>query len=114
MRNDNDGTENGVVVEWAPFRLAPGADEAALLEASDALQRDFLRQQPGFVRRDLLRAADGQWADLVVWKDEPSAMAAMSAAESSTVCSVYFRLIAGAEGHDVGAGVLHLHRVRAY
>lgn len=114
MRSDGNAPSEGAVVEWAPFRLAPGTEEAALLEASEALQRDFLQHQPGFARRELLRGADGQWVDLVVWSDEPSAMAAMSAAGSSPVCQAYFHLMAGGDTMDVGSGVLHLHRVRVY
>lgn len=48
-----------LVVEWAPFRLAAGAEEPALLEASEALQRRFLDGREGFLRRDLLRGPDG-------------------------------------------------------
>ena len=33
MRNDSNAPGEGVVVEWAPFRLAPGTEEAALLES---------------------------------------------------------------------------------
>lgn len=114
MRGEGDVPGDGVVVEWAPFRLAAGASEAALLEASDAIQRDFLRHQPGFVRRELLRGADGQWADVVVWADEPTATAAMGAAASSAACRAYFHLMAGGDSMDAATGVLHLHRVRAY
>ena len=114
MRSESDTVKDDVVVEWAPFRLAAGAEEAALLEASDAIQRDFLRHQPGFVRRELLRGADGQWADLVVWTDEPAATAAVRAAASSAVCNAYFHLMAGGDSMDAATSVLHLHRVRAY
>ena len=114
MRSDNDVPRDGVVVEWAPFRLAAGADEAALLAASEAVQRDFLQHQPGWLHRELLRGADGGWADLIFWKDEASATAAMSQAGSSPVCQTYFHLMEGGDSTDAGAGVLHLHRVRVY
>ncbi len=114
MHGQSEAPRDGVVVEWAPFRLASGIDEAALLEASEALQRDFLQRQPGFLRRELLRGADGQWVDLVHWRDEPSASAAMRAAGSSPVCHTYFHLMEGGDNMDAGTGVLHLHRARAY
>jgi hypothetical protein len=114
MRSDSDAPDDGMVVEWAPFRLAPGAEEAALLEASEILQRDFLQRQPGFVRRELLRGADGQWVDLVVWRDKPSAMLALSAAGSSAACHAYFHLMVGGDTMDASTGVLHLHLVRDY
>jgi hypothetical protein len=114
MRSDNDVPRDGVVVEWAPFRLAAGIDDSTLLEASEAIQRDFLEHQPGFLRRELLRGADGGWVDLVFWQDEHSAAAAMSSAGSSPVCYTYFHLMEGGDSMDAGAGVLHLHRVRVY
>ena len=110
MRNGD-----GVVVEWAPFRLAAGVTEAALVEASEALQRDFLRHQPGLVRRELLRAPDGGWVDLVHWADAAAAEAMVRAAAESEACAAYFRLMeGGVDLADPGAGVVHLRRVRAY
>ena len=109
-----DALPPGAVVEWAPFRLAAGASEAALLEASDAIQRDFLRHRPGFLRRELLRGTDGQWADLLHWADDDAASAAMGAAATSEACLAYFRLMDPGDGVGPGVGVLHLHRVRAY
>ena len=114
MHTESAFDGDGVVVEWAPFRLAEGADAAALLEASEALQRDFLRRQPGFVRRELLRDETGRFVDLVVWADHSSAMAAMSAAAASPVCSAYFHLMAGGGEMSAGTDVVHLHRIRVY
>lgn len=109
-----DTTVAAGVVEWAPFRVKPGVDDNTLLAASEALQRDFLAHQPGFVRRELLRGAEGQWVDLVYWRDEDSAMAVMPAIANSAACQTYFHLMEGADAADPGAGVLHLHRVRSY
>jgi hypothetical protein len=35
--------------------LAAGVDETTLLAASDALQHEFISQQRGFIRRELLK-----------------------------------------------------------
>ena len=112
--HDENAAPDGAMIEWAPFRLAAGADESALLAASEAIQRDFLQRQPGFVRRELLRGADGQWADLVVWRDRASAAAALRAVESSATCQAYFRLMQNATEPGADHGVLLLDRVRAY
>ena len=111
--NGNDGHDT-VVIEWAPFRLAAGVSEAALLDASEALQRDFLQHQPGFLGRELLRGPDGQWADLVVWESRAAAERIMPAMGASPACHAYFALMQGASTADPGAGVLHLERVRRY
>ena len=94
-----------MTIEWAPFRLAEGATESELLEASAALQADFLESQDGFVRRELLRGAGDQWCDLVYWRDASAAQRAMEAAAASHTCTRYFRLMAGAE--EAANGVLH-------
>jgi len=107
------GATSEIVIEWAPFRLADGVTDEALLAASETLQRDFLAGQPGFVRRELLRGTDGQWVDLVHWENEASASAAFNAAMESPNCAEYFKLLVMREG-DPAAGVLHLHRVREY
>ena len=103
-----------LVVEWAPFRLANGVTEDALLSASEVLQRDFLARQPGFVSRELLRGPAGQWVDLVHWENEAAANAVFAAVGDSPVCHEYFKLMDMPEGIDPAAAVLHLHRVRTY
>lgn len=102
-----------VMIEWAPFRLAEGASEAALLRASEALQEGFLARQPGFLRRELLRGADGRWVDLVYWRSEESAAAAMKVAMESPACHEYFRLM-NADCADPAAGVEHYRRITSY
>jgi hypothetical protein len=64
--------KNGVI-EWAPFTLVEGIDEAKLLQASQALQADFLSQQKGFLRRELLKGKDNAWVDLIYWESPEAA-----------------------------------------
>lgn len=108
-------TGEDMVIEWAPFRLREGVTDAELLEASAAIQRDFLDRQPGFLRRELARSDDGIWSDVVHWSDAAAARAAMDTAASSPACHRYFHLMAGANGGmDPGEGLVLLHRVREY
>lgn len=108
-------TGEGMVIEWAPFRLRDDVTEAELLEASGVIQRDFLDRQPGFLRRELARSDDGIWSDVVHWSDAGAARAAMDAAASSPACHRYFHLMAGANGGaDPGEGLVLLRRVREY
>ena len=113
METTTGNTTSEIVIEWAPFRIAEGVTEEALLAASEALQRDFLASQRGFVHRELLRGADGQWVDLVHWENEAAANAAFTAAMESPHCAEYFKLLLLPEGGPE-AGVLHFHRVREY
>jgi hypothetical protein len=103
-----------VTIEWAPFKLADGADEARLLRASDGLQTGFLARREGFIRRELLKGQDGQWVDLVYWESEEAAARAMQEAASSPACLEYFQLMVGVDHPDPAAGVLHLRQVKTY
>jgi hypothetical protein len=73
----------GEIVEWAEFKLAAGVSEDTLLRAADSVHEKFLRKQPGFVRLELLRGKDGQWVDLVYWKDQASADRALAEVEKA-------------------------------
>jgi hypothetical protein len=106
--------ERRYVIEWAPFELARSASEADLVDASSALQADFLNKQPGFVRRELLKGVNGQWVDLVHWASREAAERASQAAASSPACHRYFQLMRGADHQDPGAGVLHFEQVETY
>ena len=79
--------------EWAEFALQPHATEAALLEASAAMQREFLDQQPGFIARKTLKLADRHYADLVTWRSVEAAHGAMEKAMSFPACGAYFGLM---------------------
>lgn len=106
---------HGEFIEVAPFRLREGVPEARLLEASEAIQREFLARQPGFLRRDLARGADGRWADVVYWADEASVHEAMGRAGEHPACRAYFACMAGVDGgDDPGATLMLLRRLRSY
>ena len=53
------------VVEWAPFRLAPGESGDQLSASSRDLRDTFLAKQSGFLRRELPRGGNGDRVDLV-------------------------------------------------
>jgi hypothetical protein len=98
---------SGIVVEWAPFSLAEGVPEAELIEASEALQSEFLARQTGFVKRELLRASEREWCDLVYWETHEAAVGAAAEAANSPVCLRYFHLMTGLDHTEPGAGVQH-------
>jgi hypothetical protein len=81
-----------MVIEWAPFRIRPGVDEPALLEAAQAIETAFLSSCEGFVRRELARR-DGGYVDIVWWRSKADADAAMAKTSSSEACERYFGLM---------------------
>lgn len=104
---------HGQVVEWAPFRLRPGRVEAELLKASDELQSEFLARQSGYIRRELVKGADGGFVDIVWWTDRRAAEEAMARVAASEVCARYFSLMRE-EDAGAGAGVAHFLTLKAY
>lgn len=70
----DEGSTAGTV-ELVLLRLQPGADEAAFVRAARATTSD-LRALEGYASRDLLRADDGQWVDIVHWSTRDLALAA--------------------------------------
>lgn len=68
-----------MIVEISQFRLVPGSDERAFVEAAEETQSAFLGQQEGFVSRDLLPSEDGSWMDVVRFVDTEAAQAAFQA-----------------------------------
>jgi hypothetical protein len=111
LESEND--MNQQVIEWAPFRLKPGIDEAALIEASERLQSAFLERQDGFIRRELVRRGEGDYVDVVWWQTMAAAQKAMQLVADSPTCGSYFAVMAS---NDAGAGdgVEHFHSVRRY
>jgi hypothetical protein len=81
------------VLEWAPFRLKPGVDEATLLHASEPMQRDFLSSQNGFVRRELIQGAEGAYTDLVWWESFAVSQVAMKKAAASPAVKAYLAVM---------------------
>lgn len=63
-------------VELVLLRLQPGADEDAFIRAAYATTSD-LRALDGYASRELLRADDGQWIDIVHWSTRDLALAAV-------------------------------------
>jgi hypothetical protein len=62
-------------VEVVLYRARAGVADQQVVEASDALQSD-LEGLPGYLRRRLMKSADGQWVDAVDWRSLAEAEAA--------------------------------------
>ncbi|MDO6964762.1 antibiotic biosynthesis monooxygenase family protein [Rhizobium alvei] len=81
------------IIELARIKLKDGIDEARLVETSERFQRAFLDRVPGFLGRELMKADDGSYMDLVHWQSSIHADAAMKQASESVECRDYFGLM---------------------
>ena len=68
------------------YRLRDGCEERAFLEASEALVPE-LATLDGFMGRELQRAEDGGWADIVYWRTREDADRSESRIQGLPTCT---------------------------
>jgi quinol monooxygenase YgiN len=80
-------------VELTRFRTHPGrADE--LLAARPAMLESFRADRAGFVRADLVRLADDEWLDVVVWESAQDYAASREKGANTPAIGAFFAPIA--------------------
>ncbi|WP_428244375.1 hypothetical protein [Gynuella sp.] len=77
----------------APIKLAAGKTETELLTASERFQAEFVCHQPGIIRRELVRRDDGQFMDIIQFKDRKSLEDVMAEEQQSEVCMAFFAIM---------------------
>jgi len=92
-------------VELVLLRLQPGADEDAFIRAARATTAD-LRALDGYASRELLRADDGQWVDIVHWSTRDRALVAAEQFPTLRSAQAFGSLMDGAS-----IRMMHLERV---
>jgi len=73
------------MVEITTFKLNQGVTAKDFEQSARAMQKDFLENQNGFLKRTLTVSEDGIWTDVVFWKDQQSAEKTMKLAETTEV-----------------------------
>lgn len=106
--------KNNHIIEFAPFTLVEGVDESALIAAADELQKEFLSQQKGFIKRDLVRGADSKWADIIYWESKDSVEQAMENAPNNPAALKYFQLMVPPNEGDPSAMNMFLSVAKSY
>ena len=77
----------------APIKLAAGKTEADLLAASDRYQKEFANDQPGLIRRELVRKGDGEYLDIVQFRSREDAEAIVEKEKESAACHAFFSVM---------------------
>lgn len=75
------------------FRLKSGTTEADLLAASQKVHHDFETAHDGMLKRILVKAPDGGYADIDFFADERAMGQVMAAAETHPACGTYFEMM---------------------
>ncbi len=77
----------------APIKLAPNKTEADLLAASAKFQSNFVANEPGVLRRELVRAQDGTYLDIVQFRSEADMADVMEKEMASPACADFFSVM---------------------
>jgi len=87
------GHEDKKVFELVVYTIAEGTSEAQFMQAYDGLS-DWIKQQPGFVSRELMRGtADGKWIELVWWTTQEEADKVAAASATAPECAPFFAAV---------------------
>jgi hypothetical protein len=70
-------------IESVVVALAPGRSEEEFLKACTATE-PFLKEQPGFMWRRIVKLDPGRYMDILEWRSQAEADAAMQASMSET------------------------------
>ena len=84
---------NKPVTVIAPIKLAAGKSEADLLAASAKFQQQFVSQQPGLIRRELVRKCEGEYLDIVQFASQEDAEAIIEKEMQSPECHEFFSVM---------------------
>ena len=101
-------------VVLAPIRLKAGVSEAGLVAASDTFEANFVKKQRGIIKRLLLKAKDGSYADLVFFESKGDADKVMEAEASSPDCLEFFGVMEAPDESLPDMGVLSFEHVKTY
>jgi len=96
-----------VTVEWAPFIKAKGITDQQLIVAADLVNFEFLAKQPGFIKRELIKKSEIEYADVIHWGTKKEAEAAGEKVFNCGECNAYFKLMDMEESANAGKGFSH-------
>jgi hypothetical protein len=101
-------------IQLAPIALKPGVSETQLLQASDMFDKAFVKKQDGIIRRHLLRAKTGGYADLVFFESKQAADKVRENEMSSPNCAAFFSIMEVPDETAVDMGVLSFEPIKTY
>jgi hypothetical protein len=81
------------VIEVTTFRLRPGADEAAFLDADRQVQTEFFYGNQGLLRRTTAQGDGGEWAVVTSWASAGDAEASATRAVDDTVVGTFMSFL---------------------
>jgi len=105
---------SATIVEWAPYKKHKTTELQELIYAADLVNKQFLSQQPGFIKRELVRKSENEFADILHWESLDDAHKAAMKVESCHVCLEYFGLMDQKESKKSGAGFSYYETIKSW
>lgn len=91
-----------LITVLAPIKLAAGITEAELMAASERFQKEFVVQQPGVIRREMMRKGNGHYLDIIQFRSMEDVEDIMEKEKSSVVCHDFFAVMDMAAEAETG------------
>ncbi|MBL4672390.1 MAG: hypothetical protein JKX81_09035 [Arenicella sp.] len=99
-------------IEWAPFIKASGVTDEQLIVKANDVNSDFLLKQKGFIKRELIKKNDNEYADVVYLETKSDAIKAGEKVNTCVKCGEYFELMK--MGEAAGEGFSHYSIIKSW
>jgi len=101
-----------VAVEWAPFIKASDVSDEQLIAKANVVNSDFLIKQKGFIKRELIKKNNNEYADVIYWETKSDAVSAGEKVSTCVKCGEYFQLMN--MGEKAGEGFSYYTIIRSW
>ena len=98
-----------IIVEVAVFRLNEGVVDQDFIAEAEKVQASFLKNQKGYLDRELLKNENGQWFDILHWASMEEAQTAAQVMMREPTCQQFIQMI-----NPQSIQMFHLVRQRAW
>jgi len=105
-------TAGETAIEWAPFIKASGVTDEQLVAKANVVNSDFLIKQKGFIKRELIKKDDNEYADVIYWETKSDAVIAGEKVNTCVKCGEYFELMK--MGVKAGEGFSHYTIIKSW
>lgn len=98
-----------IIVEVATFKLNEGLTDQAFIAEAERVQEPFLKNQRGYLDRELLKDENGQWFDILHWASMEEAQTAARVMIQESECQPFTQML-----DPKSIQMLHLVRQKAW
>jgi len=99
-------------IEWAPFVKNIATTEQQLIAAAEQVNTEFLSKQKGFIKRELVKKNEQEYADIIYWQNKSDALNAGEKVFTCIKCNEYFKHMNAKE--KSGEGFSHYTIIKSW